>query len=161
MAKFCRCIIPEVNFDGTCKTCSRVLTWEQSKSSESEKIFESEPNSSDEELIAQPAPWKPISKIPTIAEQILLGESATKRTLKYATLFENIGSVMQVLNTIGAIILFFVGFFISGPGWMKIVFWVAILIIWAYSYVQTSLMRGLASYFQMRASDHIIRHWKA
>ena len=92
MSKFCKCVIPEANFDGTCKTCSRVLTWEQSKSSESEKIIESEPNSSGEEFIEQPTPWKPISKIPTLAEQILLGESATKRTLKYATLFENIGN---------------------------------------------------------------------
>ena len=99
-------------------------------------------------------------KAETLEQQQDIGDAAAHRTVKYASLFENIGNVMQILNSIGACVLIAAGFFITGPGWVKFIYWVAVLILWAFSYLQTSLIRGLASYFQMKASDHIIRHWR-
>jgi hypothetical protein len=103
---------------------------------------------------------KPVQKNLTLSDQIKIGEEAAKRTIKFASLFESIGKVLQTLNVVSVVILFFIGFFIPDPAWLKFAFWAAVLIIWAFSYVQTSLIRGLASYFQMKASDHLIRNWK-
>lgn len=101
-----------------------------------------------------------IKKPLTLQDQIVEGNLAANRTITFATLFENIGRVMQTVSTVGALILLVSGLFLSGAWWIKVIYWVAILIIWAFSYVQTALVRGLASYFQMKASDHIIRYWK-
>jgi hypothetical protein len=103
---------------------------------------------------------KPIQKTVTLSDQIKIGDEAAKRTIRYASLFETIGKVIQTLNVIAVVILFFVGFFIPDPAWLKFAYWAAVLVLWAISYVQTSLIRGLASYFQMKASDYLIRNWK-
>jgi hypothetical protein len=88
------------------------------------------------------------------------GNAAALRTKSYATLFENIGKVIQALNLIAVIILSLAVLFIPTTSLMKFVYWVVILIAWGISYVQTALIRGVASYFQMKASDHLIRHLK-
>lgn len=157
MAKFCRCVTPVPNFDGTCRTCSRVLTWEWSTNFRDSKPVE---NDDDEDESIPAAVLNTVQKSATLSDQIKTGDEAAQRTIRYASLFESIGKVMQALNVIGVVILFFIGFFIPEPVWLKFAFWGAILILWAFSYVQTSLIRGLSSYFQMKASDHLIRHWK-
>ena len=96
----------------------------------------------------------------TLEEQKQTGNAAALRTEKYSTLFDNIGNVMQIVNTVAAVILIVPGFFIPGPGWYKALYWLGIGILWAIAYVQTALIRGLSSYFQMKASDHIIRNWQ-
>ena len=158
MAKFCKCETPTPNFDGTCKDCSRVLTWEWST-----KFRESNPvemnDSDDNEEIPLPS-IKPMQKTVTLSDQIKIGDEAAKRTIRYASLFESIGKVIQTLNVVAVVILFFVGFFIPGPAWIRFAYCAAVLVLWAISYVQTSLIRGLASYFQMKASDYLIRNWK-
>ena len=158
MAKFCKCETPVPNFDGTCKDCSRVLTWEWSTKFRDSKPVEMDESDVDEEA---PSPIiKPVQKNLTLSDQIKIGEEAAKRTIKFASLFESIGKVLQTLNVVSVVILFFIGFFIPDPAWLKFAYWAAVLIIWAFSYAQTSLIRGLASYFQMKASDHLIRNWK-
>jgi hypothetical protein len=158
MAKFCKCETPVPNFDGTCKDCSRVLTWEWSTKFRETKPVEMVDSDEEEE---SPLPnIKPVQKTLTLSDQIKMGDEAAKRTIRYASLFETIGKVMQILNVVGVVILFFIGFFIPDPVWLKFAYWASVLIIWAFSYVQTSLIRGLASYFQMKASDHLIKNWK-
>ena len=160
MAKFCKCAIPEPNFDGTCKKCEKVLTWEQSakfRNYDKNLITEAE---SENEAVLPKASYQPIQKILTREDHIKVGDEAARRTIKYASLFETIGKVLKVLNIVSVILLFFIGFFIPGSGWVKFGYWVAIVIIWIFSYIQTSLIRGLASYFQMKASGHLVRNWK-
>jgi hypothetical protein len=96
----------------------------------------------------------------TLAEQRKTGNEAALRTERYSTLFDNIGNVMQIVNTVAACILIVPGFFIPGSGWIRAAYWLAIGILWAIAYVQTALIRGLSSYFQMKASDYIIRNWQ-
>jgi hypothetical protein len=96
----------------------------------------------------------------TLVEQKKTGNEAALRTERYSTLFDNIGNVMQIVNTVAACILIVPGFFIPGSGWIKAAYWLAIGILWAIAYVQTALIRGLSSYFQMKASDYIIRNWQ-
>ena len=85
----------------------------------------------------------------------LASDEAAKRTLKYATLFEDIGRFSQLLNSIGAVILIIVGFFLGLTTGYKLLYWLVILIYWWISYLNTSLLRGVSSYFQMRASAHL------
>lgn len=82
-------------------------------------------------------------------------DEAARRTLKYATLFEDIGRFSQLLNSIGAAILLIVGFFLDISFGYKFLYWLVILIYWWFSYLNTSLLRGVSSYFQMRASAHL------
>jgi hypothetical protein len=96
----------------------------------------------------------------TLVEQKKIGNEAALRTERYSTLFDNIGNVMQIVNTVAAGILIVPGFFIPGSGWIKAAYWLVIGILWALAYVQTALIRGLSSYFQMKASDYIIRNWE-
>ena len=101
-----------------------------------------------------------VGKKINLDQQRAIGNSAAQRTVKYASLFEKVGNILQILNAIGAFILIAAGLFIPVSGWIKFGYWIAILIWWGFSYLQTSLIRGLASYFQMKASDYIIRNWK-
>ncbi|CAN2174972.1 hypothetical protein MCEMRE26_00144 [Candidatus Nanopelagicaceae bacterium] len=107
--------------------------------------------------VEPPRPALPTRDVKKI-DQIQIGLQAADRTEKYSTLFENIGKIMQILNSVGAVVLLIAGFFIDAPGFIKFIYWVVILIVWAFAYVQTSLIRGLASYFQMKASDHLLRY---
>jgi hypothetical protein len=158
MAKFCKCESPAPNFDGTCKDCSKVLTWEWST-----KFQDADPTELNDSDVAEESSRpvnKQIRRSISLSDQIKIGDEAASRTIRYASLFENIGKIIQTLNVVGVVILFFVGFFITDPVWLKFAYWAAVLVLWAISYVQTSLIRGLASYFQMKASDYQIRNWK-
>lgn len=94
-----------------------------------------------------------------LQSEISNGIEAAKRTKNYATLFETIGKVLQALNFVGALLLIFAVFIIPSSSLMKFIYLIGVLILWGVSYVQTALIRGLASYFQMKASDHIVRNW--
>jgi hypothetical protein len=94
-----------------------------------------------------------------LQSEVSNGIEAAKRTKSYATLFETIGKVLQALNFVGALLLIFIVFFIPSSSLMKLIYLLGVLIFWGVSYIQTALIRGLASYFQMKASDHLIRNW--
>jgi len=87
------------------------------------------------------------------------GNAAALRTKNYATLFETIGKFLQFLNIVAVVLLIIVVLIISTSSALKILYVIGIFTVWGVSYVQTCLIRGLASYFQMKASDHIIRNW--
>lgn len=89
-----------------------------------------------------------------------LGIEAANRTKKYAGLFETIGAIFQALNLVGGSLLAVIILFIPANASVKLISILGVLILMGLAYVQTSLIRGLASYFQMKANDHIIRNWK-
>ena len=85
------------------------------------------------------------------------GIEAALRVKKYGTLWDQIGTVINVLNSIGAVILF-VLLFVSGlDGTMILLGIVVIAVLWGLSYLQISIIKGLASYFQMRSADYLER----
>ncbi len=88
------------------------------------------------------------------------GAEAATRVQRYATLFEKIGSYAQVLNLVAALLLVVIlvsaGFSGLPSEYIPLGF-IGIGVIWAIGYIQTSLIRGLASYFQMRSIDFIER----
>ena len=61
MAKFCKCETPVPNFDGTCKDCSRVLTWEWSTKFRDSKPVEMD-ESDEDEPVPIPEPKKKSKK---------------------------------------------------------------------------------------------------
>jgi hypothetical protein len=83
------------------------------------------------------------------------GIEAALRVKKYGTLWDQIGTVINVLNSVGAVILFIL-LFVSGlDGTMILLGIVLIAILWGLSYLQISIIKGLASYFQMRSADYL------
>ena len=88
------------------------------------------------------------------------GIEAALRVKKYGTLWDQIGTVINVLNSIGAVILFILLFVSRLDGTMILLGIVAIAILWGLSYLQISIIKGLASYFQMRSADYLERKGK-
>jgi len=160
---YCDCGMPWLQDDGSCSRCDKKIDPARLGIIKENPIYKAagqkdgEPETYEYPDIKIP---KLGHKATTLEEQIAVGYQAALRTEKYSTLFENIGRILQFLNSIGACILLVCGFFIPGSFLVKFIYWVVICILWAFSFVQTALIRGLSSYFQMRASDHIIRHWK-
>ena len=162
-SSFCDCGTPWLEANGDCSRCTKKVKPERADLVKSDPALSSNSSGGSEQTEYNYPELKTAAfgkKAETVEQQISIGNEAAHRTVKYASLFEKIGNLLQILNVIGACVLLAAGFFIPGPGWGKLIYWVIVLILWAFSYVQTSLIRGLASYFQMKASDHIIRHWQ-
>jgi len=88
------------------------------------------------------------------------GIEAAFRVKKYGTLWDQIGTVINVLNSVGAVILFIL-LLVSGlDGTMILLGIVLIAVLWGLSYLQISIIKGLASYFQMRSADYLERKGK-
>ncbi|CAN2174821.1 hypothetical protein MCEMZLE2_00139 [Candidatus Nanopelagicaceae bacterium] len=98
-------------------------------------------------------------ELETIEDRKILGLEAAKRTNKYAGLFDSIGEVFHILNLVGGGLSILVVLLIPIDSTIKVVSILGLLVLMGLVYVQTSLIRGLASYFQMKANDHIIRNW--
>ena len=146
MSDFCQCGIPWISGD-KCERCN--------KSINPERVNLVQSAQDQTKVQTQPTLSKP--KSPAVNPDTDAGTDAAERVNRYGTLFEKIGSVLQILNTIGAVLLvifllvarpggtyFFLGFLVIG-------------LLWCISYLQTSLIRGLASYFQMRSIDYLER----
>ena len=78
----------------------------------------------------------------------------------YGSLWDQIGSVINILNSVGAGILFIL-LLVSGlEGKIILLGIVVIAVLWGLSYLQISIIKGLASYFQMRSADYLERKGK-
>jgi hypothetical protein len=86
-----------------------------------------------------------------------VGNAAAKRVNYYGTLFDKIGSILNVLNSIGAGVLLILLFFLDLQGLYVLLGILVIAVLWGFSYLQSSIIRGLASYFQMRSADYLER----
>jgi hypothetical protein len=86
-----------------------------------------------------------------------IGTAAAKRVKYYGTLFDKIGSILNVLNSIGAGVLLILLFFLDLQGLYVLLGILVIAVLWGFSYLQSSIIRGLASYFQMRSADYLER----
>ena len=96
-------------------------------------------------------------KSPALNPATDAGTDAAERVKWYGTLFEKIGSVLQILNTIGAVLLV-IFLLVAGPSGAYFILGLLVIgLLWCISYLQTSLIRGLASYFQMRSIDYLER----
>lgn len=145
MSDNCKCGIPWISGE-YCERCNKPVSPERLKSVKSDS---SKSKTGDFPSVS--------SSEPRVLDS---GRDAAERVNRYGTLFEKIGSVLQVLNTVGAVLLviflvvarpsgayFFLGLLVIG-------------LIWCLSYLQTSLIRGLASYFQMRSIDFLERRMR-
>ena len=85
----------------------------------------------------------------------IMGVESAKRVLKYATLFEKISKFLQTANLIAVSVLFLAGLFLELHIALLFVYWVAVAALWGFGYLQVALIQGLASYFQMKACEHL------
>ena len=146
MIDFCQCGIPKLDGD-SCSKCNKTVNPERIKlinRSKSEAIFQSDPLSVK-------------AKLPIVDLSSDVGTAAAERVFRYGTLFEKIGSILQILNSIGALMLVIFLLFARPGGAYFFLGLLVIGLIWCISYLQTSFMRGLASYFQMRSIDFVER----
>ena len=149
MIKKCVCSKPVPNFDGTCVTCNKLLDWDNTQLVDTQL----------ENTLAEddiPAPVVPkISSRPTqkIDLPTQLG-SAANEVVRFSKIFKSIGDTLNVLNYIfiGVMILALILVAASGSA-SGMVFFAGILfilLVWVISWIQTALLRGLASFFLMR-----------
>ena len=161
---YCRCSKPILGIEGYCERCGQQISPEviQKLQGEIDGEFDSLATSA----APTPSAAKPVSKsVPTprtapaknysVPKTQINSKDAARRTLKYASLFEDIGRFNQYFNAIAAIVL--AAFIIFGEFEfiLKLLYLFILLILWWISYIQTSLIRGVASYFQMKASAHL------
>jgi hypothetical protein len=84
------------------------------------------------------------------------GSQAASRVMRYATLWDRIGNIFNILNIVSAVILGWLIIFLSGFEMkFKILSLFGLAILLGISYLQISLIRGIASYFQMRSMDYL------
>lgn len=138
MESFCECGIPWAK-EGNCERCGRKISEQRLASLTGNQGSDSQALSVENE--------KPI-----ISSD--LGLDAATRVRRYGTLFEKIGLILQTLNTIAALILVIFLFTLKLEGRFVLLGLLVIAILWGLSYLQTALIRGLASYFQMRSADY-------
>ena len=157
-SKTCSCSNPILGAEGYCNRCGNSISEEKIQILQSQ-LEENLINYDDAEVPVPPtnnyqpksakAPSQPnLSKSTSSVE-------AAKRTLKYSSLFENIGKTNQYLNSFAAFVMIVSVLLTNLTTTYKLLCIVVILISWWVSYLYTSLVRGLSSYFQMKASAHL------
>ena len=83
------------------------------------------------------------------------GIEAANRVMRYGTLWDKIGNILNILNIIGFFILLI---FVSFSGFeikYRLLGLLILVIFLGVSYLQISIIRGVASYFQMRSADYL------
>ena len=161
--KTCSCSNPILGAEGYCNRCGNSISEEKIQILQSQ-LEENLVNYDDAEIPVQAnrnyqpkstkAPSQPnLSKLTSSVE-------AARRTLKYSSLFENIGKTNQYLNSFAAFVMIVSVLLTNLTTTYKLLSIVVILIFWWVSYLYTSLVRGLSSYFQMKASAHLEDHSK-
>jgi len=83
------------------------------------------------------------------------GHDSAIRVFRFGTLFEKIGSILQFLNAFAAIVIVAIVLFVDNPTSLKLIGILFVGLVWGLGFLQTSLIRGLASYFQMRSSEYL------
>jgi hypothetical protein len=83
------------------------------------------------------------------------GQDSAIRVFRFGTLFEKIGSILQFLNAFAAIVIAAIILFVDNPTSLKLIGILFVGLVWGLGFLQTSLIRGLASYFQMRSSEYL------
>ena len=145
MSKKCICSSPVPNFDGTCTSCGKLLSWDKNLDWEA---------AAGDESVSDSVPSKlPRSSSSKVDLPLQLRNSANE-VVRFSKVFKSIGDTLNVLNYIfigisilGLIVLFFAG---ATSGWLFIGAILVVLIVWVISWIQTGLLRGISSFFLMR-----------
>lgn len=146
MSDVCQCGIPWLEGD-LCTKCNKNVSPERIRLlKKSQAVSNSQSSSVGENVNSS-------TFEPTVDE----GTDAAHRVFRYGTLFEKIGSVLQIINSIAAVLLAIFLFIARPEGPYLLLGFLIIGVIWCVSYLQTSFIRGLASYFQMRSVDFLER----
>ena len=120
------------------------------------KCFRSGKRASDSEYVPRLA--NAFTSEESLSDYFEIGVTAARRAAKYSKLFDRIGNVLRIINNLGCVALLVISFFLDFSTAMRALFITLVFVVWGLGYIQMALIRGLASYFQMRASDFLIRH---
>ena len=149
MTKKCTCSKPVPNFDGTCVTCNKLLDWDNTQ-----LVDPQLENTIAEDDIPAPAVPKISTRPPQRIDLPAQLGSAANEVVRFSKIFKSIGDTLNVLNYIfiGVMILALILVAASGSASGMVFFGgiLFILLVWVISWIQTALLRGLASFFLMR-----------
>jgi len=145
MSKKCICSSPSPNFDGTCLTCGKLLSWENAH------VWEDTQN---QEFESKSVPTKFPDRSSLKADLPYQLKNAANDVVRISRVFKSIGLTLNVLSYIfiSLFVLICIILFITGrvsgveTGWE-----IAIaLILWVLIWIQVGLLRGLSAFFLMR-----------
>jgi hypothetical protein len=155
MSSFCECGIPlGWELEGDCDRCGKKISAERIASLSG--VPSTKLSTSDETQTGGLRVNVGITKTAPL-DISEIGTAAAKRVKYYGTLFDKIGSILNILNSVGAGVLFILLFFLDLQGLYVFLGLLVIAVLWGFSYLQTSIIRGLASYFQMRSAEYLER----
>lgn len=120
------------------------------------KCFRAGKRVSDSENVPRLA--QAITSEESLPDYFEIGVAAARRAAKYSKLFDRIGNILRIINNLASVVLLVISFFLDFSTAMRALFITIVFVVWGLGYIQMALIRGLASYFQMKASDFLIRH---
>lgn len=142
MANKCSCEEVSLTPEGFCANCDKIVPWS--------KLMVTQLNSlsatgSDEKIV------ETNRKFESPQEQL---KKATEKVIRIASIFDLIGTVLNVINYILAVILFCVSLGLgTAPDASAAVLPLGLLItaiVWIIGWIQTAILRGLSAYFLMK-----------
>jgi hypothetical protein len=143
MSKKCDCSSPVPNFDGTCSSCGKLLSWDKDLDWQAA-----------DDAVSESVPSKLPKRIASKVDLPTQLRHAANEVVRFSRVFKSIGDTLNVLNYIfiglsvlGSIFLFAAG---ATSGWIFLGSILVILIVWIISWIQTGLLRGISSFFLMR-----------
>ncbi len=143
MSKKCDCSSPVPNFDGTCSSCGKLLSWDKDLDWQAA-----------DDAVSESIPSKLPKRIASKVDLPTQLRQAANEVVRFSRVFKSIGDTLNVLNYIfiglsvmGLIFLFAAG---ATSGWIFLGSILVILIVWIVSWIQTGLLRGISSFFLMR-----------
>ena len=143
MSKKCDCSSPVPNFDGTCSSCGKLLSWDKDLDWQAA-----------DDAVSESIPSKLPKRIASKVDLPTQLRQAANEVVRFSRVFKSIGDTLNVINYIfiGLSVLGLIFLFAAGAtsGWIFLGSILVILIVWIVSWIQTGLLRGISSFFLMR-----------
>ena len=143
MSKKCDCSSPVPNFDGTCSSCGKLLSWDKDLDWQAA-----------DDAVSESIPSKLPKRIASKVDLPTQLRQAANEVVRFSRVFKSIGDTLNVINYIfiGLSVLGLIFLFAAGAtsGWIFLGSILVILIVWIISWIQTGLLRGISSFFLMR-----------
>ena len=128
--------------DGLCTLCEKPVPWH--------RLSESTSAPTDERVIH-------IASEPESLDNRL--RLASEKVVKIASIFEKLGSVLNIANYVVAVIIlsatFAIGTTAENGGLFLLGGFILAVLLWGVGWLQVALLRGLSAFFLMRGLSHL------
>lgn len=142
MANTCSCEKVSITAEGLCSNCRKIVPWSK---------LNDMPIEARDRINTSGLNPSPESEIKSLQAQL---KTATEKVIRISSIFDRIGSVLNVINYLIALIFLCASFIVasSGPNG-GLVLGAGLLItalVWLAGWLQVAILRGLSAYFLMK-----------